>query len=105
MSATKHILLVLAMVGCAHAESQRAVELANAGAMYRAQGRLADAEPLLEEAIAIFEKCRDECDSGFPRVLTHAALVTHELGDDARAEVRARRALEILEWAATGGID
>jgi len=99
MPVQKHFFFFLAAALCVRAESQvadiqQAVDLANLAAKYRAQGRPADAEPLLAKAIAVFEKYDDP---GFPRVLMHAALVAHDLGNDSQAELWARHALEVLE--------
>jgi tetratricopeptide (TPR) repeat protein len=99
MPVQKHFLFFLAAAFLANGETrvpdvQRALDLTNLAAKYRAQGRPADAEPMLVTAISILDKC-DHPD--FPRVLMHAALVAHDLGNDSQAELRSRRALEVLQ--------
>ncbi len=77
-----------------------AIALGNLAASYRVQGRLGEASLLLDRAIRILET-QPISGTDLPGLLSHAAMVAYDLGDTARAEAQARRALKLLDEMST----
>jgi len=76
-----------------------ATSLNNLGALYQDQGRYAEAEPLHQRSLAIWEKVLGAEHPQVATTLNHLALLNQAQGSYAEAEPLYRRSLAILEKA------
>jgi tetratricopeptide (TPR) repeat protein len=71
--------------------------LNNLGALYRDQGRDAEAEPLFKRALAIYQKALDPEHPNVATTLDNLAALYRSQGRDAEAEPLSKRGLAIRE--------
>lgn len=80
-------------------DERRALSLNNLAGLLYESGRVADAEPLLREALALTERLRGPDDPFTARARSNVGMVAEALHRFEEAEIQYRKALDILEGA------
>ena len=80
----------------ARSHSGAAAYLTNLAELYRAQGRYADAEPLYQRSLAIWEKALGSEHADVTTVMRNYAVLLREMGRDSEADRLDARAESIL---------